>query len=158
MALTALATPGVAVRAPQGLVGEELIRLLFLSVWESTTEVAWGEGTCSLAGVQTPLGEARVVRLRHDDGRSLAGADRGSELRPESAATVLITGGGTGLSVSLRGPGIDGVGRTELPLSPGLVSVRNEACSQPPCGVDLLIFDDDAVIGLPRTTIAELGG
>jgi alpha-D-ribose 1-methylphosphonate 5-triphosphate synthase subunit PhnH len=88
----------------------------------------------------------------------LAEAPVGSYLEPDSAATLVIgctlT---TGTDYTLRGPGIaDSATLTVSDLPESFWQVRRSAGSYP-LGWDIFLVDGVRVIGLPRTTVVEVG-
>ncbi|MEM8810011.1 MAG: phosphonate C-P lyase system protein PhnH [Cyanobacteria bacterium P01_G01_bin.38] len=84
----------------------------------------------------------------------------GSATDPEASATMLIQVEGLteGIPVEIRGPGI----QEKIEIAPQLPSTFWQQWQhnhqQYPLGVDVLLFADDAVMGLPRTSQAEVRG
>ncbi|ANY10553.1 phosphonate C-P lyase system protein PhnH [Pseudonocardia sp. HH130630-07] len=82
----------------------------------------------------------------------------GTDEEPHRSTTVLLDVRGAGIAASparwaVRGPGIDGMTTVELPWLPaGFVDQWRTNGGLFPRGVDLLVIDDDSVLGLPRTT------
>ena len=123
------AQPGPASRA------EDALRMLEEAVWVDAPRPPLVIGTEDA----TPI---------------LAAATRGTELEPELGATVVrvVDGRGLRLRVVLEGPGVNGTCETSIPLTPGELAARDEACASYPLGIDLVFVEADGrVAALPRT-------
>lgn len=92
-------------------------------------------------------------------GDPLAGvevAKTGSPLNPETGATVVIRAAlSGGPRLRLTGPGIDGAVEIAPSMPPAFWTVRNRRIVYP-LGFDLFFIAGDRVIGLPRSTKAEV--
>lgn len=92
------------------------------------------------------------------DGGLLPSLERfalGSSEYPDRSTTVIIQIDSliSGRSFELRGPGIDGIATLQASVKPFDLFERlrmNEALF--PCGIDVVLVADDAVIAIPRTT------
>jgi alpha-D-ribose 1-methylphosphonate 5-triphosphate synthase subunit PhnH len=85
----------------------------------------------------------------------------GSLENPEQGATVVlaVSALGTGASVSLRGPGIDGEQLLHVSgVEPAWWSRRAEWNAHFPMGVDIILVSENAVAALPRTTHITVKG
>ncbi|MQA08868.1 MAG: hypothetical protein GEU98_10055 [Pseudonocardiaceae bacterium] len=134
--LHALARPGIAHSLPPDARGA--VRLVLDAIWETDAPPT-------------------VITGEPEPGQ-LLNLPVGSEQEPELGATVmLIVDGSTATTgVRLSGPGVDGELRTELPLSGRVLAERKQACSDAPCGIDLLLIGPGMTVrGLPRTTTVE---
>lgn len=81
----------------------------------------------------------------------------GTLLYPDQAATLVVSCKlGTGLSLRLRGPGINGESEVRVGGLPATFwHLRAERVIYP-LGWDLFLLDGDQVVGLPRTTVVEI--
>ncbi len=156
-ALAALAHPDRPQPVPPPAQGPHLAADLFAAIWESSTPVFSG-AVPPLGGTQATASQASLLNLDHDDAASLSKAHVGTELAPETAATVLLRAGGPGTQVILTGPGVDSSLRTLFPMDPEVLRTRNQLCQHPPLGVDLLVVSGTQITGLPRTTVIEVRG
>jgi alpha-D-ribose 1-methylphosphonate 5-triphosphate synthase subunit PhnH len=86
----------------------------------------------------------------------LALAPRGSHLDPDQSATLLLgCSFGEGPAVTLMGPGVARAITLRVGgLPAGLWELRRTAAY--PLGWDILLVDGDQLVGLPRTTAAEV--
>lgn len=77
----------------------------------------------------------------------------GTAEEPETAATLLIQVPSLrgGEAVTLTGPGILGECRIDLPVPPKFWVQWRENVRQYPQGIDIFLFSDREVVGLPRT-------
>jgi alpha-D-ribose 1-methylphosphonate 5-triphosphate synthase subunit PhnH len=79
----------------------------------------------------------------------------GTLASPEFGATVFVEIdrlGEGGLSLEISGPGVDGRRTLQLSgLHPAWLSCRADWVSHFPLGVDLLLFDTQRIVALPRT-------
>jgi alpha-D-ribose 1-methylphosphonate 5-triphosphate synthase subunit PhnH len=82
---------------------------------------------------------------------AIARARRGTRLRPETGATLVIATGSKPHPLSIDGPGVAGRSTAFVPLDAVSVHAFTAANSTPPCGVDLLVVTANCVIGLPRS-------
>ena len=136
--LLALLDPGiglaVAAQDPEAqVVGEELRRRTGAGI----TPIE--EASFVLVGSGAPLGVAAAAR-------------RGSPLAPERGATIVYCAPPTPRTVALRGPGVDGVVTTALPLARHELDALTLANGAPPCGVDAFVLvEPDGVLALPRS-------
>lgn len=141
---------------------ESATAVLLRAIWEPDAAV------CALGGapflpttvnMSGPEQAEIVVVAGTRSGGGIVRAFRGTEEAPERGATVLyvLSEPGSGTSVRLSGPGINGSIETALPLPPVELLDRNSAYSEWPLGVDLMIVDESArVLALPRTTRVEV--
>jgi alpha-D-ribose 1-methylphosphonate 5-triphosphate synthase subunit PhnH len=138
--LHALSRPGVPWRVPHCEDVPAAVELLTRAVWEP------GDGPTLMSGESSP--------------EVLLGLERGTEEEPERGATVVLVMDGDrqpDTRVRLTGPGVRGELVVRLPLAPRLIAARQEACSQAPLGVDLVLVGPGPVLtGLPRTTVVEI--
>lgn len=76
----------------------------------------------------------------------------GTEEYPDRSTTVIaqIESLNQGRLFEMQGPGIDGVAELRLPIDLTEQAVRNAA--RFPCGIDLVLVADDAMLAIPRTT------
>ncbi len=87
---------------------------------------------------------------------ALRRAERGSPLYPDRAATLVIGASfETGGRVRLSGAGIQTPLETQLGVPPEFWRIRQEVIAFP-VGWDVMFVDGARVIGLPRTTVAEV--
>jgi alpha-D-ribose 1-methylphosphonate 5-triphosphate synthase subunit PhnH len=101
--------------------------------------------------------EADFALLREPEAFDVHGFAAGTPEEPERSTTLLIKlprlgGGGP---VALRGPGIAESVTCAPPLPPAFWHAWEMNGRAYPCGIDVFLFDDAAVIGLPRTVAAE---
>ncbi|MEM9904932.1 MAG: phosphonate C-P lyase system protein PhnH [Cyanobacteria bacterium P01_D01_bin.44] len=84
----------------------------------------------------------------------------GSATDPEASATILIQVEGltNGIPVEVRGPGIQETVEIAPQLPSPFWQQWQHNHQQYPLGIDVFLFADDAVMGLPRTTQAEVRG
>lgn len=85
----------------------------------------------------------------------------GSLENPEQGATVVlaVSALGTGASVSLQGPGINGEQLLHVGgVDPAWWTLRAEWNAHFPMGVDFILVSDNAIAALPRTTRITLKG
>jgi alpha-D-ribose 1-methylphosphonate 5-triphosphate synthase subunit PhnH len=172
--LTALAEPGTRQRVadgitpPQGLEAATATALLTLADYETPIWLppalrdgpagAWLRFHCGAALVTEP-GKAVFAVI---DGLSpeppLCAFDAGSDQFPDRSTTLIVQCAALdgGLSVTLRGPGIDG-SRVIAPtgLHAGFWAEVAANNARYPLGVDLLLSHGDVAIGLPRSTQIE---
>lgn len=81
----------------------------------------------------------------------------GSDLYPDDGATIIIRAGfGTGQTLRLTGPGVDGSITVQVDGLPDGFWAARAAHIRYPMGFDLLLLDGDQVIGVPRSTIVEV--
>jgi alpha-D-ribose 1-methylphosphonate 5-triphosphate synthase subunit PhnH len=100
---------------------------------------------------RSDIGDADWTLVHGPSADAISRARRGSRLKPESGATLVIAATGEVSPVALAGPGIPGSARAFVALDDVAVHAFIAANSAPPCGVDLLIVDGDCVIALPRS-------
>jgi alpha-D-ribose 1-methylphosphonate 5-triphosphate synthase subunit PhnH len=81
----------------------------------------------------------------------------GSALYPDEGATLVMPAIiGTGPSLRLTGPGIEGHSTLRLGgLPEGLLDLRSARCRYPE-GIDLVFVDGRRLVGLPRSTAVEV--
>jgi len=92
------------------------------------------------------------------DGAALPALERfalGSADYPDRSTTLIVQvpSLGAGATFRLRGPGIDGETRLQATLQPADLFDRlaiNAVLF--PCGVDVVLVDDDRMVAIPRTT------
>ena len=139
--LAALAMPGSRHPIP----GPEPLALILDSLY-ADVEIALQCGAIIIAASQlTP--------------ETIERAPRGTELEPETAATLFLQADEQTRwePVVLQGPGIQSPMRTKVPLSRASLEARARACNSFPLGIDIVAVDHDAnVLALPRTTRVEL--
>lgn len=84
----------------------------------------------------------------------------GTLTSPDEAATLVLVVAGLGcgdLEMTLSGPGVHGRQRLAVEgLALSWLSARADWVAAFPLGVDLILADDHAVVGLPRTTRLEI--
>ncbi|MGP6155996.1 MAG: phosphonate C-P lyase system protein PhnH [Vulcanimicrobiaceae bacterium] len=147
-ALLAFAYPGRPRHAPADAgmgAAEANARLVIAAVFDD------GRGAEGEGYVHVPAGVPPAPLI--------ATAPRGSEESPQEGATVVIAAcdAAPRTRVRLRGPGVDGALAVDLPLDREALAVRDSACRDYPCGVDLLLCcDDGTLLGLPRSTVLEV--
>lgn len=162
--LAAYARPGLEQMLPATDFPAALLPSLALTDLDTGVDVVETDGrhwldvvTVATGAPAMPADRARYVTLlRTPTPDDLLTATRGSALSPESAATVVceVASLRGGVTVELTGPGVKEVER----ISPSgfdeqLWRARNEATADFPAGIDLLIIaDDGAMVGIPRTT------
>jgi alpha-D-ribose 1-methylphosphonate 5-triphosphate synthase subunit PhnH len=146
------ATPAVAPLEPwpDAVLAERLVD----AVWDADTLV-WRSDVPSLASVEDA---AVLLVLGSESGGAVLHACRGTEEAPEDGATVVyVPDAAAPVTLArLTGPGIETSLETTLPLAPGELAARAEACATWPLGVDVLVVRDGALAGLPRTTAVEV--
>lgn len=71
---------------------------------------------------------------------------------PDRSTTIIAQASSfeTGRTFKLRGPGIDGFATLNLPID--LIDRLAPNAARFPCGIDLILVADDAVVAIPRTT------
>ncbi|MEO1680859.1 MAG: phosphonate C-P lyase system protein PhnH [Pseudomonadota bacterium] len=109
---------------------------------------------------------AKIVPLHQADhvffgplasAEDLARLNRGSDLYPDDGATVVIEAQiGHGNSLRLSGPGIDGTQTIALGGLPAGFWAARESVLRYPMGFDLLVVDEDRLLGVPRSTKVEV--
>ena len=99
------------------------------------------------------------------DARALPALDRfafGSNEYPDRSTTLILQVDSLtqGTSVELRGPGIDGTVVLQATIQPADLLERLAVnAGLFPCGIDVVLVADDAIVALPRTTrLAAKGG
>lgn len=101
--------------------------------------------------------EADFALIRDCSSVGLGSFAAGTPEEPERSTTLLIRlprlDGGP--RVRMRGPGIEDVVECAPPLPRGFWEAWRINGMAYPCGVDAFLFDDRAVIGLPRTLEVE---
>ncbi|WP_413166868.1 phosphonate C-P lyase system protein PhnH [Capilliphycus salinus ALCB114379] len=82
----------------------------------------------------------------------------GTAEKPERSTTLLIQFEAleTSQFIRLNGPGVFGVRVVKLPLSASFIQEWKENHQSYPLGVDVFLFGENTVIGLPRTTNLSL--
>lgn len=81
----------------------------------------------------------------------------GSDLYPDQGATLVIRARfGQGQSVRLTGPGVDGAVLIQLDGLPAGFWQERARLIRYPTGFDILFLDGERLIGLPRSTTAEV--
>lgn len=102
------------------------------------------------------LGTARwVTSVAAPDPRRLRTLSPGTTLYPERGAVLCQQVPGfapTDRVLELDGPGIDGTARISVDLLDDAVLEARADLIDYPCGIDLLLVSDDAIVGIPRTT------
>ena len=87
---------------------------------------------------------------------ALAEVAVGSDLYPDDGATVILRADiGSGPTVTLSGPGVDGGVALQLGGLPDGFWGARAARIRYPMGFDLFFVDGDQVVGLPRSTHVE---
>lgn len=81
----------------------------------------------------------------------------GSPLYPDEGATLVMPATlGTGIALRLTGPGIDGHADLRLSgLPDGFFAQRSARCRYPE-GIDIILFDGQRIVALPRSTAVEV--
>lgn len=80
----------------------------------------------------------------------------GSDLYPETGATLILPATiGTGHSLRLTGPGVDGQVIVQVDGLPPGFWARRRVAMRYPMGFELFLVDGDQVLGLPRSTEVE---
>jgi alpha-D-ribose 1-methylphosphonate 5-triphosphate synthase subunit PhnH len=127
-----------------------------VSMWIDTDDGA-AEWLKAMTGTRITTDPAHAHFAVITDARNIAGLARwnaGTAEDPEASATLLVqveslTGG---LPVTLTGPGIEGaIVFAPLGIAPAFWIEWAVNTAQYPLGVDVLFFDQHAVVGLPRT-------
>ncbi|GAB3300770.1 phosphonate C-P lyase system protein PhnH [Epidermidibacterium keratini] len=102
------------------------------------------------------LAEARwVASTSTPDSAALRRLNPGTALYPERGAVLCQQVDGfepTDRVLELDGPGIAGTARISLDLLDDAVLEARAALVDYPCGIDLLLVSDEAILGIPRTT------
>ncbi len=81
----------------------------------------------------------------------------GSDLYPDDGATIIVRAGfGTGQTLRLTGPGVDGSVTVQIDGLPDGFWTARAAHNRYPMGFDLFLLDADKVIGVPRSTTVEV--
>lgn len=173
--LAALSEPGLVQQvapgfaAPEGLEPATAIALLTLADYETPIWVsealrdgpagAWLRFHCGAALVEEPANAAFAVIDGAKDAPPLSDFNPGNDQFPDRSTTVLVQCAalGGGEAVTLSGPGIPG--SREIAPAGLRAGFWNEVAANAelyPLGVDLILSQGEAVIGLPRSTqIAE---
>lgn len=87
---------------------------------------------------------------------SIKQAPVGSMMYPDDAATLIVgCRFGSGMTMKLRGPGINGEQSLQLEVNPKLWDVRARS-RRYPLGWDLFLVDGGRIAGIPRTTEIEI--
>lgn len=169
--LTALSEPGLIQQvapgfaAPEGLEPATAIALLTLADYETPIWLppaqrdgpagAWLRFHCGAALVEEPAEASFAVIDGAADAPLLAAFNPGTDQFPDRSTTVLVQCAGLsgGDAVTLSGPGIAGQ-RDIAPsgLRPGFWAELAANAELYPLGVDLILSQGEAVIGLPRST------
>jgi alpha-D-ribose 1-methylphosphonate 5-triphosphate synthase subunit PhnH len=113
--------------------------------------------TASPVATAHGLAQFAIVAGAHD-AWMLSAFDGGTLEFPERSATVLIAVDrfAGGMPVELRGPGIDGAVRiAPASLDAPFWNAWQQNAARFPCGVDVLLFEPQRVMGLPRTARVE---
>lgn len=169
--LNALAEPGLVQQvapgfsAPEGLEPATAIALLTLADYETPIWLppalrdgpagAWLRFHCGAALVDDPAQATFAVIDGLVAAPRLADFNPGTDQFPDRSTTVLVQCAALsgGDAVTLSGPGIAG-SREIAPtgLRPGFWAELTENAELYPLGVDLILSQGEAVIGLPRST------
>ena len=132
---------------------------VLLTLLDSTTPVAAdGAGAhevlvavCAVTGSPVAgVPDAEFVLVVGDPADAIRQARRGDRDRPEAGATVVVVDD-TRETLTLAGPGIPSHRLSALALGVEARRARESANAALPCGVDLLLVDDEGVVALPRT-------
>jgi alpha-D-ribose 1-methylphosphonate 5-triphosphate synthase subunit PhnH len=131
--LAALAAPGNWQQLPPGCGIEELLDAMYA------------------APPPDALAESDLPAKR------IAGAERGTEVAPETGATffLCIDDATPWTHVRVAGPGVREPLLACVPLDAEALHARNAACAEFPRGIDLVAVDGSAVVAFPRTTRIE---
>lgn len=169
--LNALAEPGLVQQvargfsAPEGLEPATAIALLTLADYETPIWLpptlrdgpagAWLRFHCGAALVEEPAQASFAVIDDMASSPLLAEFNPGNDQFPDRSTTVLVQCAALsgGDSVTLSGPGIAG-SRDIAPagLRPGFWAELAENAELYPLGIDIILSQGEAVIGLPRST------
>lgn len=102
------------------------------------------------------LGDARwVASVAAPDARQIRTLSPGTALYPERGAVLCQQVPGftpTDRVLELDGPGIDGTATISADVLDDAVLEARAEINDYPCGIDLLLVSDDAIVGIPRTT------
>lgn len=174
--LDALARPGRVVGLPRSLTERMppvLVPAAALADVEVTVAVItgpdddWIDAVLQATGAQVaPFTQAEMVVFRRAPSASeIASLERGDATSPERGARVSIAcrslravgarrPADSGLTLTLRGPGVEGTIRVVTDgLHPAVLEALADANHFFPAGVDAwLVADDGSVVGLPRST------
>lgn len=170
--LTALSEPGLIQQvapgfaAPDGLEPATAIALLTLADYETPIWLsaalrdgpagAWLRFHCGAALVDDPAKAVFAVIDGAGEAPALSDFNPGTDQFPDRSTTVLVQSpylmGGE--AITLTGPGISG-SREIAPtgLRPGFWAEVTANAELYPLGVDLILSQGEAVIGLPRSTL-----
>lgn len=113
----------------------------------------------------SPAGSAAFIVARGDRPAADIEPSVGTLGRPEFGATILLAVGSvghpaSGLSLTMRGPGIDGsIDLVADGLDPSWIERRAWWCREFPMGVDLYLCDGSGrIAAIPRTSVVTMGG
>ena len=173
--LDALARPGRVVRLPESLTERmppALVPAAALADVEVTVAVVtgchddWADAVLQATGARiAPFTQAEMVVFRRaPSATEIVALERGDATSPERGARVSIAcrslstpgtamAAGSGLTLSLRGPGVEGTAHVVVDgLRPDALEALADANRSFPAGVDAwLVADDGSVVGLPRS-------
>ncbi|CAN5251075.1 phosphonate C-P lyase system protein PhnH [soil metagenome] len=174
--LDALARPGRVVALPTSLTDRmppAIVPAAALADVEVAVAVlsgpddSWADAVLHATGARaTPPALAQMVVCRRAPAPAeLAVLERGDAASPERGTRVSIAcrslrapeGGraaGSGLALTLRGPGVEGTAHVVVDgLHPDVLQALVDANRSFPAGIDTwLVADDGSVVGLPRST------
>ena len=179
--LDALACPGRVVRLPVSLTERMpavLVPAAALADVEVTVAVVtgpnddWVDAVLQATGARVaPFTQAEMVVFRRaPSATEVASLERGDATSPERGARVSIAcrslcapgarrPAGSGLTLTLRGPGVKGTVQIVTEgLDPEALEALADTNRSFPAGVDAwLVADDGSVVGLPRSTKVMTG-
>lgn len=87
----------------------------------------------------------------------LVGLRQGSDMYPEEGASLVIPVSlGSGDTLRLSGPGVDGAVTVRLAGIPQSFWAERQRIMRYPMGFEVFLLDGAKVIGIPRTTVVEV--
>lgn len=106
-------------------------------------------------------GEADIIHAREHADLNVEECKRGSLVEPSKGATVVyrvdtLGDDGAGATVTLSGPGIDGITTLSVGLPESELSAIGTAQADYPRGVDVIIATADRVAAFPRSVQLEV--
>lgn len=158
--MRALAKPGTPARLPEPGLPGLADSLLDLEVSFFTSNPALDRRLAQTGARRVPAEDADYLFFPRLDDRALDTAilaNKGDPLYPDRAATLFIEADiGSGIGLTLLGPGIRGVRETRIGgITPAFWDKRSAACRYP-LGWDVFFIDGVHIMGLPRSTEVEV--
>jgi len=98
------------------------------------------------------IADRGAARFVFQDAPDLAGLDTGLDAYPDRSATLVAPARFAGPPLTLSGPGVPGRREAAVDLSQGTLAALADNRALFPRGVDLILVDGDAILGLPRST------